>query len=51
MQLRLIAENIDSELARLDDIRRRNPDAPALFLDWIDRDIAALEAHRTALER
>jgi DNA-binding PadR family transcriptional regulator len=44
-----IAENIESELARLADVRRRNAKAPALFLDWIDRDIEALEAHRQAI--
>jgi len=44
-----IAENIDSELARLGDLRRRNAEAPAIFRDWIERDIAALETHRAAM--
>jgi len=45
-----IAETIESELARLADLRRRQgASAPAIFLDWIDRDIAALEAHRDAV--
>jgi len=44
-----IAETLETELARLADVRRRNASAPALFRDWLDRDIAALEAHLAAL--
>lgn len=44
-----IVETIEGELARLADIRRRNAAAPALFREWLDRDIAALEAHRQAM--
>jgi len=44
-----IVETLDAELARLADIRLRHASGPALFRDWIDRDIAALEAHRQAL--
>jgi len=44
-----IVETLDAELARLADIRRRHAMVPALFRDWIDRDIAALEAHRQAM--
>lgn len=46
-----IIETIESELVRLGDIRRRHAAAPALFLDWIERDIAALEAHLAAMRR
>ncbi len=45
-----IVETLESELARLADMRRRHNGAPAAFRDWIDRDIAALEAHRRALQ-
>jgi hypothetical protein len=48
-QSALIAEALESELARLTDVRRRNGTAPALFRDWLDRDIAALEAHLKAM--
>jgi len=44
-----ILESIESELARLADIRRRSAGAPEIFRDWLDRDIAALEAHRQAM--
>jgi DNA-binding PadR family transcriptional regulator len=44
-----IAEALESELARLGDVRRRNAAAPALFRDWLDRDIAALESHLKAM--
>jgi DNA-binding PadR family transcriptional regulator len=46
-----IVESIESELARLADIRRRSAAAPKIFLAWLDRDIAALEAHRQAMDR
>jgi DNA-binding PadR family transcriptional regulator len=44
-----IVETLESELARLTDVRRRNDTAPAIFRDWIDRDIAAIEAHLGAM--
>lgn len=44
-----IAESLEAELARLADVRRRDAGAPALFRDWLDRDIAALEAHLAAV--
>ncbi len=49
-QCALIADTVESELARLADIRRRSDKAPALFRDWLDRDIAALEAHLKAMQ-
>jgi DNA-binding PadR family transcriptional regulator len=48
-QMTLIAESLESELARLEDLRRHNA-APGPFRDWLDHDIAALEA-RLALWR
>ena len=48
-QRALISETIESELARLADLRRRSATAPAMFRDWLDRDIVALEAHLDAM--
>jgi hypothetical protein len=48
-QRALIAETIESELARLADLRDRSAAAPAMFRDWLERDIAALEAHLNAM--
>jgi DNA-binding PadR family transcriptional regulator len=41
-QRQLIAEAIESERTRLDELRRR-PGAPPLFCDWLARDIALLD--------
>lgn len=41
-QIAQIAASLESELARLEDLRRRHADGPSLFLDWLDHDIAAL---------
>jgi DNA-binding PadR family transcriptional regulator len=41
-QLALIGESLESELARLEDLRARHADAPGPFLGWLDRDIASL---------
>jgi hypothetical protein len=43
-QLSLIAESLEEELARLEDLRRHHETAPGPFLDWLDHDIAALRA-------
>ena len=43
-QLALIADSLESELARLQDLRRHHAEGPSLFLDWLDHDIAALAA-------
>jgi DNA-binding PadR family transcriptional regulator len=48
-QRALIAETLESELARLADLARRSAVAPVLFRAWLDRDIAALEAHLEAM--
>jgi DNA-binding PadR family transcriptional regulator len=44
-----IAESLGSELARLYDLRRSQGAAPAPFRDWLDHDIAALEARLEAI--
>ncbi len=50
VQLALVAESLESELARLRDLRDHNSGAaPPPFLDWLDHDIAALEARLKAL--
>lgn len=46
-----IAETLKGERARLADIRGRNANAPAMFRDWLDRDIAALDAHLKAMRQ
>lgn len=49
-QIALIAELLESELARLKDLRRHDgAAAPRPFLDWLDHDIAALEAQLRGL--
>jgi hypothetical protein len=48
-QIALIAASLESELARLDDLRRRHTGGPRLFLDWLDHDIAALTTRLTQL--
>jgi DNA-binding PadR family transcriptional regulator len=48
-QRALIAEAVGAEIARLEDMRGRSAAAPPAFRDWIERDIAALEAHRAAI--
>jgi DNA-binding PadR family transcriptional regulator len=51
VQMALIAESLEGELARLRDLRRHDSDAaPRPFLDWLDSDIAALEARLAALQ-
>jgi DNA-binding PadR family transcriptional regulator len=49
-QCALIVAAISAEIDRLRELRARQAEAPAAFLEWIDRDIAGLEAHRAALE-
>jgi hypothetical protein len=43
-QIALIAGSLESELARLQDLRHHHAEGPSLFLDWLDHDIAALAA-------
>ncbi len=43
-QLALIGESLESELARLEDLRARYADASGPFLGWLDHDIAGLRA-------
>ncbi|MGH7090758.1 MAG: hypothetical protein ACREFQ_17820 [Stellaceae bacterium] len=47
-QLALIAESVENELQRLEDLRCSEGDAPELAL-WLDQDIAALAARLQAL--
>jgi hypothetical protein len=42
-QMALIADSLESELARLNDLRRSQAGAPGAFNAWLDHDIAALE--------
>lgn len=42
-QIAIIADSLQSELARLQDLRRHHAEGPGLFLDWLDHDITALE--------
>jgi DNA-binding PadR family transcriptional regulator len=44
-----IIETLEAELARLADIERHSTQAPAIFRDWIAREIATLAAHRKAI--
>jgi DNA-binding PadR family transcriptional regulator len=48
-QTALIRESCEGEHARLSDLRRHHEDAPPAFLDWLDQDIAALEARLAQL--
>lgn len=43
-QIGLVIGACESERARLDDLRRHHGAKPGLFLDWLDHDIAQLEA-------
>jgi hypothetical protein len=49
-QRALIAETLEGELARLEDLRRSHDAAPGPFRDWLDQDIALLR-QRLALIR
>ena len=48
-QMAAIAASLESELARLRDLRRHDARAPAPFVDWLDHDIAALEEHLSSV--
>lgn len=43
-QMALIAESMQGELARLEDLRLHHAGRPGPFRDWLDQDIAALKA-------
>jgi DNA-binding PadR family transcriptional regulator len=45
-----IAQSLETELARLQDLRRAQGEAPAPFLDWLDHDVATLQARLEALQ-
>ena len=48
-QMALIAESLEGELARLEDLRRHHAGRPGPFGDWLDHDIAALKARLALL--
>jgi DNA-binding PadR family transcriptional regulator len=48
-QIAHIAESLGSEVARLRDLRRSQTAAPLPFRDWLDHDIATLEARLDAI--
>ena len=48
IQMALIAESVDSERLRLEELRRSQGTAPAAFHDWLDHDIATLETRLAA---
>jgi len=48
-QMGLIAESLEGELARLEDLRRHHAGRPGPFRDWLDQDIAALKARLAPL--
>ncbi len=43
-QIALVIGACESELARLTDLRTRHGQSPSLFRDWLDHDIAQIEA-------
>jgi hypothetical protein len=43
MQVEMLAETFEQELARLTDLRTRLSDRPGLLLDWLDHDIHQVE--------
>jgi len=49
-QIDLLIENCDTELARLDDLRAHHADDAGHLAQWLDHDIAQLEAHLDWLE-
>lgn len=48
-QMVLIAESLESELARLRELRRSEDAAPGAFLEWLDHELAVLEARLQSL--
>jgi DNA-binding PadR family transcriptional regulator len=49
-QLALMADSLESERARLEELRRHHA-APGLFADWLDHDIALLDERIAWLRR
>ena len=50
-QMALIAESLESERARLADLRSHNAAAPAVFLEWLDDEIAGLDKRLARVAR
>lgn len=48
-QIAEVAASLESELARLGDLRRHHAGGPSLFLDWLDHDIAELSVRLARL--
>jgi hypothetical protein len=51
VQVAHIAESLESEIVRLQDLRRGQDTAPAEFRSWLDQDIAALVTRLEGLTR
>jgi hypothetical protein len=51
VQVAHIAESLEGEIARLQDLRRGQDGAPQEFRAWLDQDIAALETRLQGLNR
>ena len=51
VQVAHIAESLEAEIARLQDLRRGQDGAPEAFRAWLDQDIAALETRLWGLNR
>jgi DNA-binding PadR family transcriptional regulator len=43
MQIEMLAETFEQELARLNDLHGRLADRPGLLVDWLDHDMAQVE--------
>jgi len=50
-QIAHIADSLEAEIARLQDLRRGQEAAPPEFRAWLDQDIAALEARLDGLNK
>ena len=50
-QIAHISEIVETEIARLAELRNRDPGAPQPYLDWLDADIAQLQGKLARLER
>jgi hypothetical protein len=50
-QIARIGEVVETEIARLAELRRNDTDAPQPYLDWLDADIAQLQGKLARLER
>ncbi|MGH6968104.1 MAG: hypothetical protein ACREEL_00495 [Stellaceae bacterium] len=51
IQIAHVAEIVESEIERLDDLRKADAGAPQPYLDWLDADIAQLQGKLARLGR